>query len=185
MARIEEYKKTDFIEYHYCTEKEFPWHVSVYKGQDQIVIVPVITHIGWHGTEMAWYRQITATQDSLLVGKTILDALEHIRVSPVDARTQAECDADNFRGKVSKYKAWRTFDKHYLYCVVLYREDGSYMICPGGHNEMTYVYPEEENKVPLPAGSTAEEIGAVILSRFALMEDFYNALKGKPPALPR
>ncbi|MCM1092279.1 MAG: hypothetical protein NC092_11820, partial [Butyrivibrio sp.] len=156
MARIEEYKKTDFIEHHYCTEKEFPWCISIYKGENQIIVVPYVTTIGWFSSEMAWYRQITELQNAQLVGGTVLAALEHIRVSPVDARTRAESDADNFRGKVSKYKAWRTFDKHYLNCAVLYREDGSYMICPGGHNEMPTVYPGEENKVPLPAGSTAE-----------------------------
>lgn len=185
MARIEEYKKTNLIERQYCTEKEFPWFIYIYQGENQIIVVPCVTTIGWYAAEMAWYRQITDLQNAQLVGGTVLEAVEHVRVSPVDARTRAESDADDFRGKVSKYKAWKTFDKHYLQCVVLYREDGSYLVGPGGHNEINTIYPRDENTVPLPAGSTAEDIGATILSRFALMEDFYNALKGKPPALPR
>ena len=171
--RIEEYEKDDPTGYIYCREKKSPFQVHIYKGENQIIVVPVITTIGWYSTEMAWHRQITDVRNEKLIGETVEAAIEHIQGSPVDARTRKEREEDNFRPKITKYKSQKAFDKNYLWCAVIYHEDGSYAICPGGHNEVEFVYDEEANKVILSAGSSDKVLGRTIIECFEKMETFY------------
>lgn len=48
MRRIDEYQKND-TRYIYCKEKAFPWMVEVFKGEHQLIVVPYITILLWHG----------------------------------------------------------------------------------------------------------------------------------------
>ena len=178
LARIKEYEKDDPTGYIYCREKKLPYQVHIYKGENQIIVVPVITTIGWYSTEMAWCHQIIDVQNGKLIGETVMDAIEHIRVSPVDARTRKEREADDFRPKITKYKSHKSFDKNYLWCAVMYYEDGSYVLCPGGHNEIEFVYDEKSRKVVLPAESSDEIIGRAVIDCFTDMEIFYTGLNG-------
>ena len=175
MRRIEEYEKNDFTNYKYCKEKKYPLDVVIYKGENQIIVSPYTTGIGWYSVEMAWYRQITDVQNPQLIGEVVLEAFEHIRISPVDARTQKEHSEDSVFKKVSSCKSYKTFDKKYLNCSILYYKDETYLLCHGGHNEKESVYPKQEIK--LSKNSSAELIGKAIINSFSDMEVFYQNLK--------
>jgi hypothetical protein len=181
MKRIDEYEKTDPIKHEYCREKKFPYHIAVYKGENQIIVVPSITNLGWHGVEMAWFRRLDGSAGDEEIGETVMAALEHICVSPIDARNLKETEADDFRKLVTKCKSVKAFNRKYLYCAVIYNEDGSFYVGSGGHCENQIIEEFEKNGVNLPKMVSASEIGECIAKNFELMEKFYN--KTKIPAV--
>ena len=133
---------------------------------------------------MAWYRQINDLQNAALIGETVLKAFEHIRNSPVDARTVEERVADSFIKCITSCKTYKAFEKKYLFCTIICYENGEYLVYPGGHNERKPVYPEEENKIKLPANSSIELIGCSIVKSFASMSSFYEGHKNTKAVIP-
>lgn len=86
--------------------------VEVFKGEHQLIVVPYITTIGYYYTSMAWYRTLDDSVSPDAIGKAVLDAFEHIRISPVDARTRAERNEDRFYLKETKCKSYKAFNKN-------------------------------------------------------------------------
>ncbi len=185
MRRINEYESNDPLNYKYCREIQYPYRIHVYSGEEQIIIVPLTTAIGWYSVEMAWHRCITDMMNVDLIGKTILEAFKYIKESPVDARTAEERAADSYLNCVTSCKSYKAFEKKYLFCTVICYEDGRYLIYPGGHNERKSVYPEEENKINLPANSCGKLIGQTVIKSFAEMKSFYENYKSVKPEIPR
>lgn len=82
MRRINEYESNDPLNYKYCREIQYPYRIHVYSGEEQIIIVPLTTAIGWYSVEMAWHRCITDMMNVDLIGKTILEAFKYIYFLP-------------------------------------------------------------------------------------------------------
>ena len=178
MRRIEEYEKNDFTNYKYCKEKKYPWHIHIYKGENQIIVSPLITSIGWYSVEMAWYRQITDVQNPQLIGEVILEAFEHIRISPVDARTQKERDEDSFIKSVVSYKTYKSFNRNYLLCGVILYEDGHITISQTKRLNNNNGYGGDDNTlIILHKNSDEKSIGNAVIKSFSDMEAFYQNLK--------
>lgn len=128
IRRIDEYEKNDPTNYKYCREKKYPHYIDLYKGENQIIVSPLITSIGWYSTPMAWYRTITDMQNPNLIGEMILQAFAHIENSPVDARTKAEREEDSFMKHAVSFKSYRAFNRNYILCCVILHEDGTYIV---------------------------------------------------------
>ena len=188
MRRIDEHEKQyaqEGLNHKLCRKVPFPYHVHLYKGEDQIIVVPLTASIGYYHVEMEWHRQITDFNDMQLIGDTVLDAIEHIKKSPVDARTPIERSADSIVSNATKCNTYNEFEKKYLFCIVVFYENESYLIYPGGHNERKCLYPCEEKKIPLPAKSTNETIGQSIMLCFEEMENFYKGRRRQKKTIPR
>lgn len=180
LRRIDEIEKNDVLHRKVCREKKYPYRISLYKGQGQIIVVPSITGIGWSYVEMAWHRKVLDVRNNLILGETLLEALEQIRVSPVDARTAKERECDSIIVTATTCKAYKEFNKAYLRCGAICYEDGTWVISQTrrlsgnkgyGGDDSTLIY--------LPSTVTTEELGNAILESFEGMEQFYNKVPKK------
>ena len=189
MRRIDEYEKefSDIgLERKLCRKVSFPYHVDLYKGENQIIIVPLITSIGFVETAMAWYRQVKELNNAQLIGQIVLEALEHIRKSPVDARTRYERAEDSFMKHAVSYKSYKSFNKNYLLCGVILYEDGNIIVSQTRKLENNNGYGgNDETLIYLGATSSAEDIGNAVLESFTGMEKIYNKHQKEKRLVPR
>ncbi|MBR4305853.1 MAG: hypothetical protein IKT78_03310, partial [Ruminiclostridium sp.] len=186
MRRIDKYEK-DYADKglvrKLCRKVSFPYHVHLYKGENQIIIVPLITTIGFVETDMAWYRQIRELNNALLIGETVLEALEHIKISPVDARTRYEREEDSFMKHAVSYKS---FNKNYLLCGVILYEDGNIIVSQTRKLENNNGYGgNDETLIHLGVTLSAEDIGNAVLESFAEMEKIYSKHQKEKRVVPR
>ncbi|MBR6627767.1 MAG: hypothetical protein IKL04_07310, partial [Lachnospiraceae bacterium] len=89
--------------------QKYPWIISVYKGENRILIIPSIEHIGGYSVLSSWCINIEKGDDCIKVGTGILDAMEYINNSPISSLTSKELDADVAWKRNSKYKSWISF----------------------------------------------------------------------------
>lgn len=74
--------------YERCNMKHYPWDVSVFKGENQIIVLPEIITMGGYSTYMAWHLLLSESVSAKAIGEAVIEAFEHIRISPVDARQE-------------------------------------------------------------------------------------------------
>lgn len=161
-----------------CRKVRYPYRVDLYKGEDQIIVVPTITTIGVYSVDMAWHRQITDLENAELIGNNILEALEHIGKSPVDARTRKERDEDAIWKNASTYKSYKSFNKNYILCGVILYEDGRIIISPTEKLDGNKGYGgNDEGLVYLSINNSPEEIGNAVINCFKMMEEAEESKK--------
>ena len=182
MQRIAEYEKDDPLGHIYCKEKKFPWFVSVFKGEHQLIVVPGITTIGYYSTWMAWYRKLNDTESPEVIGEAILDAFEHIRISPVDARTRAERDEDLFYLKETKCKSYRAFNKRYMYCSIDMNEQGIYGVSAliSSDDNQGYGGIDGDETVKLPNNASSTDLGNAVINALRISEEYAKSQKPDP-----
>lgn len=189
MRRIDEYEKEyadEGLNHKLCRKVSFPYHVDLYKGENQIIIVPLITSIGFVETAMAWYRQVKELNNAQLIGQIVLEALEHIGKSPVDARTRYERAEDSFMKHAVSYKSYKAFNKNYLLCGVILYEDGNIIVSQTRKLENNNGYGgNDETLIYLGATSSAKDIGNAVLESFTGMEKIYNKHQKEKRVVPR
>ena len=175
--REEEYAKKG-LKRSLWREVTYPYDVDLYKGEDQIIVVPTITTTGGFSVAMAWHRQITDLENDELIGITILEALEHIKKSPVDARTEKEREDDSIWKNASTYKSYKSFNKNYILCGVILYEDGKIIISPTEKLDGNNGYGgNDEGLVYLSINNSPEEIGNAVINCFKMMEEAEESKK--------
>ncbi|MDE7303834.1 MAG: hypothetical protein K2N60_11010 [Oscillospiraceae bacterium] len=182
MQRIAEYEKNDLTGYIYCKEKTFPWFIDVFKGEHQLLVVPYITTIGYYSTSMAWYRKLNDTESPEVIGEAILDAFEHIRISPVDARTRAERNEDSFYLKETKCKSYRTFNKKYICCGITMNEQGIYSVSTSiaSNDNQGYRDIDGVKSVKLPNNASSTDLGNAVINALRISEEYAKSQKPDP-----
>ena len=170
----------------FCRVIKYPYHVHLYYGESQIIVVPLTTAIGWFSVEMAWYCQITDLQNAKLIGETIFEAFEHIKNSPVDARTaQERCD-DSFMKHAVSYKSYTAFNRNYLLCGVILHEDGRIVVSQTRKLDNNKGYGGDDNTlIHLNNSPSVEDIGNAVIKSFVEMKSFYENYKSVKPEIPR
>lgn len=175
LQRLKEYEaeeKKIGTNYQFCKEVKYPYDVDLYKGENQIIVVPTITTIGWYSTNMAWHKIIKDTNNELFIGNTVLEALEHIGKSPVDARTRKERDDDSIWKNASTYKSYKSFNKNYILCGVILYEDGKIIISPTEKLDGNKGYGgNDDGRIFLNIDNSPEEIGSAVINCFKMMEE--------------
>ncbi|MCH5348141.1 MAG: hypothetical protein J1E40_02355, partial [Oscillospiraceae bacterium] len=180
MRRIEEYEKNNPTGYQYCKEKKYPWRVTLFKGENQIIVVPQITTIGWYDTYMAWHRTIPDNSSKIHIGEATFAAFEHIQVSPIDARTRRERDDDRFYLSATNCKSYKAFNRKYINCGILLYEDGSYKIFGTERIYNNNGYGSTDDAIYLPNIASAEDIGNAVIESFTQMEMREKSYKPDP-----
>ncbi len=178
MQRIAKYEKE--LGGEFCKEKKFPWFINVFKGEHQLLVVPYISTIGYYYTSMAWYRKLSDTESPDVIGEAVLDAFEHIRISPVDARTPAERKEDSFNLRETKCKTSKAFIKKYMLCgVEIKNEHGEYFVSTSTNSVDNQGYCDIEGYKPvtLPNTASSTDIGNAVISAFRIMEEYKQSHK--------
>ncbi|MBQ3642698.1 CdiI family contact-dependent growth inhibition immunity protein [bacterium] len=169
--REEEYAKKG-LKRSLCREVTYPYDVDLYKGENQIIVVPTITNTGGFSVAMAWHRQIIDLENATKIGNTILEAFEHIGKSPVDARTEKEREEDSIWKNASKYKSYKSFNKNYILCGVILEENGEITISSTEKLEGNNGYGgNDKGRVYLNINASPEEIGNAVINCFIIMEE--------------
>lgn len=181
MRRIAKYEKKE-LSHKYCKENTFPWSVGVFKGEHRLFVVPYITTIGYYGTFMAWYRKLNDTESPEVIGEAILDAFEHIRISPVDARTRAERDEDLFYLKETKCKSYRAFNKKYMHCGINMNEQGIYSVSAliSSDDNQGYGRIDGNETVKFPNNASSTDLGNAVINAFRISEKYARSQKPDP-----
>ena len=147
--------------------------LMVYKGKEDILIVPY--DYSTKGLQFASKRHIKLRVpfSSKELGEKILEAIEGIKISPLDTRCayDVECDFLELTG----YKSFSAFAKKYDAISFLLTEEEDYYIGASAKKGAEYCG-ERITKLRIPITSTMEEIGNTVFSVFQEIENYY---KGK------
>lgn len=184
LRRIEQYEQDAILGYKFCKKVSYPYLIRIYKGEGKLVVVPLITTVGWVSAEMDWFLQISLASDAETIGASVLKAIEHIQVSPVDARTNQERDEDALYRKVSTCKTYKNFEKKFYYCTVRYNEDGTYRVSQVRPTKRRGNGNYDFTPIDLQPSANAREIGDALLRSFVELED-YLKIKSEKVELPR
>ncbi len=185
MRRIDEYERNDIFGRKLPREKSRPYYVDLYKGEEQIILVPLISAVNGLDTPMARYWTITDLQNAELIGGIIKEALAYIEVSPIDVRTRAEKEADSIIKRATNCKTYNAFQKRYMLYVIAYFENGTYAITPSFQHKQNRVYDEYKKSWSIPVDATDLDIGTAVIQSIVDAESFINALVKCPPSKPR
>ena len=148
-----------------------------------MIVVPYITTIGYYYTSMAWYRILNDNETPDNIGKAVLDAFEHIRISPVDARTRAERNEDSFYLKATKCKSYKAFNKKYICCgVEVKNEQMEYSVSTSinSFDNNGYCGIEGDEPVTLPNTASSTDIGKAVINAFRIIEEYKKSQKSDP-----
>lgn len=182
MRRIEEFEKNDILKRKLPREKKKPYHVDIYQGEGQMIVVPLVDCTNGLRVQMAKFWTMTDLTNAQQIGDIVQEAFAYIQVRPIDARTRAEKEADSVRANATTCKSYNTFCKKYMMCTVVYMENGSYAVTSTfNHGQLNSEY----EVVDLPKGASALDIGAEVIKGFAKIEAYCNMAKKQPPSRPR
>ena len=128
---------------------------------------------------MAWYRTLDDSVSPDAIGKAVLDAFEHIRISPVDARTRAERNEDRFYLKETKCKSYKAFNKKYICSGVDMDEHGMYSVSTSVNSFDNNGYCDIEGDKPVTLSNTASaaDIGNAVINAFRICEEYKASKK--------
>lgn len=145
--------------------------LSLYKGENRILVIPIIDHIGGYSISSDWFINIKDFNEKT-IGNSILEAFNYMfNVSPSILSPKERNEKCAWR-KNTKYKTWNTFWQNNYYANVEQFEDGHYEIFSikksktqkGGYEGI-------EKKIILPQYSTACEIGIAVIQIFKDLEE--------------
>ncbi|MDE6594475.1 MAG: CdiI family contact-dependent growth inhibition immunity protein, partial [Oscillospiraceae bacterium] len=174
MRRIDEYEKNDNTGYKCCRETRFPYDIHLYKGERQIIVVPLIKSMFWQRRELAPYCCLMEAENTFNIGRTVLEVFDYLLKSPVDTRTVQECAEENYIANNTSCKTFKAFAKNYSLCGVILNEDGSYIVSPTERlkNYNGYGGVEREKCFLLNKGASAEEIGKAVIAAFERSDEY-------------
>lgn len=185
MRRIDKYEKYDTRGYKCCRETRFPFDIYLYRGEGKIIVVPVTKSMFWHRRELAAYCCLNDSENAINIGKTISEAFEYLKKSPVDTRTIEECNADNYIVNYTTCKTYKSFVKKYSLCFAILKEDGTYTISPSERLNNYRGYgglddPNDPFRFKLPKEASDEEIGNAVIAAFNRSDELEKAKKPDP-----
>ena len=105
---------------------EFPWMITIYKGENRFLVNPNDKHIGHYYLESSLGISLKLDDFDKLV-ESIKSSMEYIEKSPLSTVTPKEHDPA-WRHN-TQYKSWNSFWKNNIYGVVDKYADGSYKVC--------------------------------------------------------
>ncbi len=183
MRRIDEYEKSN-IGYKCCRETKFPRDIDLYKGEGQILVVPLTQSMFWHRCDLGLYCSLNDSESAVNIGKTLIEVFDYLNRCPVDTRTIEECAADNYIVNYTTCKTFKSFAKKYSSCYAGLNEDGTYIITPcerlENYNGYGGVDTDDPFRFKLPKEASAKEIGNAVIAALARSDELERAQKPDP-----
>lgn len=152
----------------------YPLSVSIYKGEERFLVVPLIKHIGGFSVESKWFACLPFSTDFDILGNSVGEAIKHIMSSESSTLTPIERKMNATWKNGSKYKNWLSFWKNNLMARVNFYVDGSYTIYSTKRTEdVKGGYYDCIKEISLLTNPTAYEIGKAIKDVFDAADEFY------------
>lgn len=156
----------------------WPLLIQIFKGENRILIIPVIDHIAGYSVDSEWYVRIEEMEDYLTIGRSIFSAVDVIKKSPCSTLTRKEREKVSALKKNSKYKSWISFWKNNLSASVEFFEDGHYRIYSLKKSKTKQgIYDECVKEIHLLEDAKEEEIGQAIIDVFEASEEYHQGRK--------
>lgn len=183
MQKIEIYEKR--LRYRCCRETSFPFDIDLYRGEGKIIVVPVTKSMFWRRRALAAYCCLNDSENAADIGKTVWEAFDYLKKSPVDTRTMEECAADNYIVNHTTCKTFKQFAKKYSLCFAVLYEDGTYTISASERlkNYNGYGGLDDSNdpfRFRLPKEASYEEIGNAVIAALDRSDELERAKKPDP-----
>ena len=158
--------------------QRYPLSLRIYKGENRILIIPMISHIGGYSICSEWFINIDKVEEPMHIGKAVLASFEFIKNSPVSKLTPKELCINEAWKKNSKYKSWKAFwNNNYLTSAGLY-EDGHLEIYSLKNSETTIGrYDESIKNISLLSDVSVEEIGNAVIEVIKASEVYHQGQK--------
>ena len=153
--------------------QKYPYRISLYKGEKQILIVPFSTHVDGFRVHLDYYHKFPENIDAKDIGNSVLSMIEKIKKSPLLSTIKEERTENAIWKKATKYKSYKSFCNNYLCIHIDFYENGEYRIIACERASERGGYSGCIKKFELPATATAEEIGQAVLDAFKAAEEFY------------
>lgn len=154
--------------------QKYPYLINIFKGEERILIIPIIDHIGGYSIDSNWFVNINDMEDVENIGNKILEALTFVENSPVSKLTPRERDLDVAWKKNSKYKSWTSFWKNNHFAMLKLSGDGHYEIYSLKKSEERQgLYAECLKEISLSPDADIETIGQAVIDVFAASEQYY------------
>lgn len=155
--------------------QRYPWMVSIYKGENRILIVPIIDHMGGYSIVSSWFIRIENMEDYTGIGESIFKAVDFVKNSPISRLTPKERELNSAWKKNSKYKSWNSFWRNNNYSIFHVYEDGHYEVYSTKRTEdRKGGYYSSIKTIELTRTATAEEIGKAVIDVFRAAEEYYK-----------
>ncbi|MBQ2803448.1 MAG: hypothetical protein IJF07_06075, partial [Lachnospiraceae bacterium] len=114
---VEEYRRDESIGKH-----KFPWSISLYKGENRILIIPYLDHAAGFGQQPDKMVILEENASALEIGKGIGEVIEIIKTSP-----RLAGNTEGYR-LATRYKGWKAFSKRNKLISIEVYEDFSYRL---------------------------------------------------------
>ncbi len=172
------------LERRYCTETKFPRDINIYRGEGQILVVPLTQSMFWLRCELGLYCSLNDSESAVNIGKTLMEVFDYLNRCPVDTRTMEECAADSYIVNYTTCKTYKSFCKKYSSCYAGLNEDGTYIITPTERLENYKGYGGVDTDDPfrfkLPKEASEEEIGNAVIAALDRSDELKKAKKPDP-----
>lgn len=162
--------------------QKYPWSVSIYKGENRILIIPLVRHVGGYSIHSEYFFCIKDMENAEEIGNCILKAVKFIKDSPISSSTGKERKENAAWKKNSKYKGWVSFwENNYCADFSVY-ENGEYQLnLPEKMMEHKGGYSGSIKMIFLPPTAVAEEIGKAVIDVFKVAEEYYDKTPAYDP----
>lgn len=182
MRRIDEYEKID-KGYKCCRETSFPYDIHLYRGEGQILVVPLTQCMFWLRRNLGLYCRLNDSESAINIGKTITEVFDYLKRCPVDTRTAEELKADSYLLNNTICKTYEEFIKKYSLCFAVLNEDGTYIIAASERDIKGYGGLDDPNdpfRFKLPKEASEEEIGNAVITALNHSDELERAKKPDP-----
>ena len=179
MRRIDEYEKKD-VGYKCCRETGFPYDIQLFRGEGQILVVPIVKCMFWYSRALALYCRLNDSENAINIGKTIIEVFNYLKRCPVDTRTAEELKADSYVMNNTICKTYEKFIKKYSLCFAVLNEDGTYIISASERDNKGYGGLDDPNdpfRFKLPKEASEEEIGDAVIAALNHSDELEKAKK--------
>lgn len=157
------------------SDQRYPWNVSIYKGENRILINPMVRHIGSYSIGSEFFFYIKDMENAEEIGNSILKAVKFIKESPISTSTAKEQNENAVWKKNSKYKSWVSFWKNNYCADFSVYENGEYRLnLTERMLEHKGVYNGSIRMIFLSPTATAKEIGEAVIEVFRATKDYYQ-----------
>lgn len=157
------------------TVQTFPLNIHIYKGENRILIIPIISHEGGFSELSHNTFVIDDTSDCKVVGSTVINTINFIKNSPCSTSTSYEREKNPVWKENSKYNSEISFWRNNLATRIQFFEDGHYQIYSMKRSDKYNLrYDKKVKEINLPKEAKYEDLGQAVIDVFSALEEYYK-----------
>lgn len=158
------------------TVQRYPLNMEIYKGENRILFIPIISHEGGF-SELSNHTFVINDIDcnSKNIGDIICKTINFILNSPLSKSTPLERESSPVWKENTRYKSEISFWRNNLSARIRVFEDGHYVIYSMKRSDKYNLrYDQVIRKITLQKEAKIEELGQAVIDVFSALEEYYK-----------